>query len=237
MRAVDHVDRRVFLYRPNCGSWGCPYCAEVNRRVWTWKIAASTEGHLSAGHEVSFTSVTSHERLRSAGSVEVFKRAWPKLARRAERASPGGEYVLIPEPHQSGRLHAHLLDTWNLPTRWWKDNARACGLGYQADSEYAKTAGGAARYAAKYIGKGLGASWPKGFRRVRVSKGFLMLPEDERGELVGWSFARLPVDADLSDQLNYWRGLGFSVRVVGVGELRQEWRKGGDEDEAAARAE
>lgn len=220
LRGINHEAHKVIYYQPNCGSWSCPYCAENNRKRWTWLIASSTGVHLSNGSQVSFTTLTSHEKLSPSASLIVFPKAWDRLRQRARRQRPG-HYVMIPEQHANGRLHVHMLDTFGLPSRWWKDNARACGLGYMAESEFARTAGGAARYASKYLSKGLGTDWPKGFRRVRTSPGFIVEELRQRdGDdetlmepqlLLQWS--RLGRDSRVSDESEHWKSLGYEVIV------------------------
>jgi len=164
------------VLKPRCGLWSCPYCGQVNKEFWTARVYHATEVRISEGRAISFTTLTTHERLTAAQALSLFPKQWPRLRKRAARRSPEADYVLIPEQHDSGIPHWHMLDTFNLPSRFWKDAARACGMGYMAESEFAETPGGAARYAAKYLGKGLQAAWPPHFRRVRTSQGFPPLP-------------------------------------------------------------
>lgn len=86
-------------------------------------------------------------------------------------------YLLITEEHKNGRLHAHFLSNAQMPTRWYKNNARQCGLGYEAKVEAVETDGKAAAYISKYIAKSLGGqSLPPHFRRVRCSQNWAELP-------------------------------------------------------------
>jgi hypothetical protein len=66
-----------------------------------------------------------------------------------------------------------MLVTGSLQTRWWKDNARECGLGYQAKSENVDNAGLATSYVVKYIAKNIGLeiSVPR-LRRINFSRKF-----------------------------------------------------------------
>jgi hypothetical protein len=78
-------------------------------------------------------------------------------------------------------LHVHLIASANLGTRWWKDNARECGLGYMTEEEEFKAGkaepGRAAAYAAKYLDKQLGVkAWPRYFHHIRTSQHFPELP-------------------------------------------------------------
>ena len=212
LRALNH-DRRVVIYfKPRCKSWKCPACAELNKRAWTARIYEATAFHLAQGASVAFTTLTTHEKLSVEQSWRLFYRQWERLKQRARRKAGGGEYVMIPEAHQSGKMHVHMLDTFALPTRWWKDNARACGLGFMAESEFAETPGGAARYAAKYLGKALNEEKLKGIRRVRKSKGFLK-PQSGDG-LENWTYVRLPDDVPLALDVEHFERQGYTVEIL-----------------------
>lgn len=212
LRALNHERRVVIYFKPRCKSWKCPACAELNKRAWIARIYEATAFHLAQGASVAFTTLTTHERLSPDASWRLFYPAWRRLLMRARRAAPGGEYVMIPEAHQSGKMHVHMLDTFALPTRWWKDNARACGLGFMAESEFAETPGGAARYAAKYLGKSLNEEKLKGIRRVRKSKGFL----NSQSELTleDWTYVRLPDDVPLALDVDHFERQGYTVEIL-----------------------
>lgn len=119
---------------------------------------------------------------------------------------------MIPEAHQSGKMHVHMLDTFALRSRWWKDNGRACGLGYMAESEFAETPGGAARYAAKYLGKSLNEEKLIGVRRVRKSQAFLKPQSGD--ELGDWTYERLPDDQPLAHDVQAFERRGYTVELL-----------------------
>jgi len=59
-----------------------------------------------------------------------------------------------------------------------KNNARSCGLGYEADVQNIESDGMAAAYVSKYIGKSLGGKpLPSHFRRVRCSQNWASLAD------------------------------------------------------------
>lgn len=81
--------------------------------------------------------------------------------------------MVIPERHQNNRVHIHGIFTTDLPKRWWKDNARACGMGFMAEKDAVYSAWGAGAYMGKYLFKQQqDTRWAKGFRRVRTSRQF-----------------------------------------------------------------
>ena len=154
-------------------------------------------------------TLTSHEKLSPARSVEVLGHAWNSLNRRLSRQGKP-EYLLAPEQHRSGKLHVHLLTTAHLPKKWWKDTARSVGLGYQAEVEPISDPGKAADYVLKYVTKSLETQmWPKGFWRVRTSRGWPTPPI--QGFFEGWEFEHLPQRFEPNLAIEQMRSPGFFV--------------------------
>jgi len=183
--------KAALIFQPRCRSWSCPACAEINRALWTFRIHYAAEVVINRGDTLTFVTITSHRRLSASGSLRVFKDAWPKLRKRYRRECPGAHYCLIPERHLSGTVHAHLLASASVGSRFWKDASAACGLGYIAQEEPCTEPARAAWYVSKYLAKQLaGYRWPPGFRRVRCSRGFPRPPDppvpgDWRFQFVG----------------------------------------------------
>jgi len=162
----------------------------VNRRLWSLRAyhgaAVLAEGRSENQYKlITFLTITSSAKLGAESSVRVFSSAWNNLLRRARHSGSQGQYLLVPERHKDGRVHAHAVSTFNLGTRWWKDNAAEIGLGYMAEEEEARTPGGAALYVSKYLTKSIGVTdWPRYWRRIRSSRKWPKLPEREEPE--GW---------------------------------------------------
>lgn len=162
---------------------------------------------------ISFLTITSNAKLEPQKSIEVFSSAWNNLLRRARRSGSQGQYMLVPERHKDGRVHGHAIATFNLGTRWWKDNAAETGLGYIAEEEEARTPGGAAFYVSKYLAKSLGVTdWPKNWRRVRTSRGWPKLPELPEAE--GWRWQPLDRHVALSDAVQQLERAGYHVVLL-----------------------
>jgi hypothetical protein len=169
---------------------------------------------IARGATINFLTLTSHEKLTPEGTIFVFRHAWDLLNKRARRAVPEYEYILIPEPHEDGRLHAHLIETSSLGTRWFKDNGRQVGLGYMAEETPVVSPEGAAWYVVKYINKGLAEhTWPEGFRRVRTSRGWPALPAQESHPL--WEFVVLGKHKSIEETVARYEGAGYSVVSLG----------------------
>lgn len=171
---------RAAVWRPACKMWNCAYCGGINRSRLRSRMSLGYEYFAKQGHLVEFLTITSHEKLGASGSERFWPGAWNRLSCRLRRKVPAVEYAFVPERHKDGRMHAHGLVTDAPGLRWWKDNARACGFGYQADRQEVESEG-VAGYIAKYTGKSLqNSNFRKGFRRYRMSQGWPKLPEFEK---------------------------------------------------------
>ncbi len=206
----DHLNI-VILYRPRCRLWTCPSCGDLNKRKWVARIAHGVKEYQSEGLEFHFVTLTSHRKLKTAAAtIAVFKHAWYVLSQRARRKHPGMKYVLIPERHESEKLHCHLLTSAHMETRWYKDNSASCGLGYIADEERLLSVARAAYYVSKYAAKQVGKEiWPKGYRRIRTSRSWPQLPPFETGS--AFETEILTKQSTVAGELDWWKVKGYTV--------------------------
>lgn len=209
----------IMIYRPGCGTWKCPGCAKRLQRYWTLRVGRHVANRIEGGEHWQFVTLTSHEKLKTMeATVAVWPNAWGKVYNRLKRKNGGKvQYVLVPEFHQDGRMHAHLLTETHIKQKWWKDNARESGLGYQAKVKDIEGDGSRASwYVSKYLGKGMNeGGWPEGFRRIRTSNGWPDLPKHE-----GQSDLEFDVVKGKGDQkfhLLHWMRNGFTVYDLTVG--------------------
>lgn len=211
MVAQNANTKMAIFFQPTCKLWSCPYCAQINANRWILRGSSGAQSLLDMGYATSFVTITGHEKLNAAQTFRVFPLAWPKLYRRYKRAVPTSDpkaFIAVPERQpKSGRHHCHMIITGGLSERWWKDNARECGLGYQTKVEDMHL--GVPGYLAKYLGKTLEEKWPKGKRRVNTSRTWPALPERE--PKVGWSFATHGTDDKLTPILGNLIGNGYTV--------------------------
>jgi len=64
-----------------------------------------------------------------------------------------------------------MITSADIETRWYKDNARACGLGYEADVVAILAGVECGGYMIKYLTKAIAViGWPKYWRRVNTSR-------------------------------------------------------------------
>jgi len=176
---------KALVFKSNCDEWECEECQIRKRNQWCARGIIGCQSIRLSGITPQFITITSHEKLPDfAATAAVFPHAWSKLYLRLKRRTPSLMYMLITEQHKTGRLHAHFLANTTEKKRWIKDNARNCGLGYEAEVESIESDGAAAAYVSKYIGKSLaaGGKLPAHFRRVRCSQNWTAL-----ADLVGQS--------------------------------------------------
>jgi hypothetical protein len=110
-----------------------------------------------------------------------------------------------------------MITTYPMPERWWKDNGRSCGFGYQADVDEVHSPGGAGWYALKYLLKQLdGATWADGTRRFSTSQNWPALPELEKQK--GWKFEPIPPDVSTQYVMREMQESGFEVALLEKGQ-------------------
>lgn len=177
-------EKNAIVFQPDCGQWDCPYCAEKRKNEWFLRAYKGVSEFTGSGHSVDFITLTARGGAKRSvsGALLAFKLGWPKLRKRVVYRQQKISYIMIPEQHQSGVMHCHVLATNEQSKKWWKDNAYKSGLGYQVKVKPVIDPGQGAFYVCKYIGKDfVSVTWPKGFRRVRVSQDWprLELPEGE----------------------------------------------------------
>lgn len=209
---IDKGMLRAVVVLPGCGLWACPACAEVNARRWTARAVQGGNELTELGEQLYFLTLTHRGHLTQQGSLERWRKCWPKLSARMRRASPEHrEYLYIHEQHRTGVLHTHFIMTAHLDKRWWKDAPAATGFGYMNDYEPCRDGPAAGSYAAKYLAKSLERlAWPKGWRRVGCSRGWPQLPEKEN-EYTPYEWLVLRTDWEARAELESLRLRGYAV--------------------------
>jgi len=189
---INHDQKKAILFNPRCKSWDCPYCAEQNKQDWLLRGFRGAALLAQDGLELRFITLTSRPYATPTKSLYYFQQNWPKLVRRAAYHTnkidgKAWHFFLIPEQHKTGVLHAHMIATTYLKTKWWKDNAYKTGFGYMAKSDQIKEPALVVGYITKYLGKSIEyTQWPKGFRRVRTDRSWPKTPEIPTP---GWEWA------------------------------------------------
>ena len=222
MKAADHGKKTVHYIRPPCKLWSCEACALQRKQAWVFIANYGGNHLLSEGLELSFVTLTSHEAVRSlVGGIAVWRDAWKKLSARWRRRSPGSQYFYVGEHKRTYHFHVHLVTSANIKTRWYKDNARSCGLGYQAKAVPITETLECGAYMGKYLSKSISyAGWPKYWRRVNTSRMWPkpLTPESELKWGVlgsGWKKVLFSMDA--------YRSKGYEIVTTLTPPIHPAW--------------
>lgn len=214
--AYDHPKRRALITDADCDTWTCPECVERLSSHWQLRAQIGVREFLERGLQVDTATMTSHEKLSTfEATAAVWPDAWGKLHKRLNRQADTCEYMLFPERHKDGRLHMHALWTFGVSTRWLKDNARECGLGYQAKIRPIEDVGRATEYATKYLSKQLKLGGPPRFRHVRVSSHWPKVPVPE-SDLSPYKWEHIGNDDQMMthiDECNYYNLSLIDIRT------------------------
>jgi len=193
LTGVDHFNEKAYLLRPPCKMWNCPSCAARNAKKWIARIIHHIN-HVDAENGWFMFTLTAHENADNEyKSVLNLRNGWKKLYNRMRDNFGISSYVKVWERHQDGRFHLHgLIDNAEIDRKWLKDNARECGMGYQVDFHEVDNAGQVAGYIAKYFMKSeqvtesISLDYPKGLRRIEVSRNWMKLPEIVAENELSW---------------------------------------------------
>lgn len=147
-----------------CGMWSCPVCGPGKaHRLGLLAAAAAPERFVTLSR-VGPDLKTVHERLKT-------------LSKSLRRSGKGWEYLAVPEIHQNGSWHLHLLQRGDfVPQRELSRRADSAGMGRVVHIQRVK--GGRheiSAYLCKYLTKQtltaeIGRQ--KGSRRFRTSRNF-----------------------------------------------------------------
>lgn len=143
-----------------CDSWRCEVCAP----------AKAHRLGLVAAHASPQRFITLSKVGNCLDDAVTRLRTLSKSLRRAGRTF---EYLSVPEPHQNGSWHLHLLQRGSyVPQRELSRRASSAGMGSVVWIEAIQEPEHVARYLVKYMAKSEADHFPKGTRRYRTSRGF-----------------------------------------------------------------
>jgi len=190
LTGVQNKQELALLTRPNCDCWDCPECAARNAKRWIARIINHINKADTANGWFMFT-LTAHEKWRSdTASVRNLRQGWKKLYNRMRYQFGVSQYTKVWEMHEKSGFHLHGLIDSVIAERWLRDNARACGMGYQVDIHEVDNAGQVAGYIAKYFLKSenerVSRQFPPNLRRIEVSRGWMALPTREHEMTFNW---------------------------------------------------
>lgn len=157
-----------------CDRWACEYCRKANSYRWAERVKYGID--LAQPYDAYMWTLTLPGWVHYASTgFRVLPDLWDKFRREVQTFYQVWDYAAFVECHPVRGFipHFHIISLRAAPYRL-KDVAKHCGFGYMA-RERQITSKGAAGYVTKYCSK-QGFAMPKGFRRVRVSRGWPKLP-------------------------------------------------------------
>ena len=146
-----------------CKTWGCGVCGPAKaHRLGAIAAAAGPERFITLS--------------RVGPDLETVYRRLQTLSKALRRLDYTWEYLTVPEIHQNGFWHMHLLHRGDfIPQRVLSSRAHSAGMGYVVDIRKIRGAEEVPKYLCKYITKqtssaGIGRS--KRSKRYRTSRNF-----------------------------------------------------------------
>lgn len=212
---VNENAKVALLTKTTCKMWNCETCGFRNAKRW---IAKVINGVNRLGGEWFFLTITSHEKARKSASVLNIRQGWKKLYNRIlaanQKKSDNIFYCKVWEQHEDGTFHLHILINVHITKKWLKNQARECGMGYQAEARKIDNAGQVAGYMAKYSLKNATIArnsivWPKGLRRIETSQKWPELPELSSSQDMDW-IVKMSRDEQI-ESAGRWHTRGFQV--------------------------
>lgn len=211
--------KTAVVFRPRCKMWSCPECALTNQRLWEFKGIYGAQLLMQIGWQLSMITVTNLGKMSARGSIFKLPDQWGKLWNKARQEVAEYAYIILPEKHRSGVVHLHILATFELGSRWWKDHGASAGFGWRNEESALATCYRAGWYVTKYLSKSAAVThWPPYFHRVRASFGWPRVPELEQSP--GWEFVASTPRSTPEDAVIGLKREGYGVAI---GNHRTAW--------------
>lgn len=198
---ISRETAKHIFYSPLCKRKSCPTCAKIRKL----QIAIRIRHSIATVPDTQwyFCTVTLDGIWHGGGNTkrvrQVMQQGWSKLRKRMNRRWKGILWVKVLELHEDDTPHLHFIIgisshyKRHIRTKWLKDNAKTCGLGFialvgtkekkdvpmDADEEYNKS-----WYVAKYVAKGETI----GIRAIAWSENFPPLPPFEGDDMGYWDY-------------------------------------------------
>jgi len=196
-----------------CDQWSCDYCSKV--LAWRWAQRVSYGVALWPGHRCWMWTLTLPAWVQDAPTgYKILPSRWQSLREALRWRIHDFQYAAFVEAHPHRHLipHFHIVALHEAPERL-KDLAVHAGFGYQA-KEVEINGKVAVNYVCKYASKGQ-STFPRNFRRVRISQAWPKLPTPV------YEYAVYPIDrgeALTAYLLRMSTTLGYTVDL-----LRDRW--------------
>ncbi len=186
-----------------CGQWSCKDCSKRLAKRWSKRVSDHirfmAKRHEAATGELMpeywFITLTLGRRYKTTvGGFQAVPHLWQRLHKAMRRRYTSWQYVAFIEgqPKRGFMPHFHIISSEPLPVPLNKkgimtqhathDYAVKMGWGFEVEQEQVSGPKNAA-YISKYASK-QSPKTPKGFRRVRPSRGWKQLDKDPAKRLI-----------------------------------------------------
>lgn len=143
-----------------CGSWTCSKCGPAKVYRLSRLVAAADAERFVTLSKVGPDLQTVYRRLQT-------------LSQALRRRGYTWEYLAVPERHQNGSWHLHLIQRGDyIPQKVLSERAESAGMGRVVHIRKIQEPKQAARYLVKYMSKEILSPAFKHTRRYRTSRGF-----------------------------------------------------------------
>jgi len=200
---VDNTDR-ARVVQGCCNNWLCERCGQIRARHEYGRMVQGAKDLAEQGHKLYFWTLTCRGREMPLETAMSGYYAWTsKLldAARQKCKREGGfwAYAAVTERQKRLHPHSHIISTYCpsdaietvhttdtgqeitlLASEWFTKQNHRAGLGPQHVIRPVYNPTGVAVYLAKYFFKtSMSTEWPRNWRRVRYSRSWPKLPEQE----------------------------------------------------------
>jgi hypothetical protein len=192
---VAQDGNKILVARTRCKMWTCPYCAQINQKMWRARIIEHIE---NSDDKWTWFTLTAHSKARGELSLKNIRGAWDRLIKRMKRLYGKFQYCRVYERHKDGSYHLHAIASFHFGdikerkarkdgtktkySVWLKKNASGLKLGYytHADDIEKDHSGYIASYVTKYMTKLSDVAYAEfgRIRRIQVSQGWAKWKKD-----------------------------------------------------------
>lgn len=143
-----------------CKKWTCSTCGPAKvHQLTALAVAARPERFVTLS--------------RVAPDLKITYRRLQTLSKALRRRDYTWEYLAVPERHQNGFWHLHILQRGDfIPQRVLSERAESAGMGRVVHIRKVSEGDQAARYLSKYLAKSMRDESFRNMNRYRASRGF-----------------------------------------------------------------
>lgn len=193
-----HRRSRHIVIQGCCNDWLCPRCGLIRANQEYEKIVYGAQDLEKSGHKLYFITITCRGREIPLHMADRHYYKWTTkllnaFRNQCRRSDEKWAYCQVTERQERGHPHSHLISTYAptdgmltknrsgheiIVSKWFAERCQSAGLGRYYDITPIRSSVRVSAYIAKYLYKAaVKTEWPKGWRRVRYSRGWPRKPK------------------------------------------------------------